>query len=114
VPSCRQKTPANHAAVPPAKKLKSSCGGAKASGKENTAGKNQSGGRQVSLKAAAVCCAGKACVKVRSVSGVPQCDCRGAENKRREEEEFITSGNWRGKHNSLSLGAGAGVAAVLP
>ena len=24
-----------------------------------------------------------------------------------EEEEFITSGNWRGKHNSLSRGAGA-------
>jgi hypothetical protein len=23
------------------------------------------------------------------------------------EEEFITSGNWRGKHNSLSRGAGA-------
>ena len=22
-----------------------------------------------------------------------------------EEEEFITSGNWRGKHNSLSRGA---------
>ena len=26
---------------------------------------------------------------------------------REEEEEFITSGNWRGKHNSLSRGAGA-------
>ena len=25
-----------------------------------------------------------------------------------EEEEFITSGNWSGKHNSLSRGAGAG------
>ena len=24
-----------------------------------------------------------------------------------EEEEFITSGNWRGKHNSLSRDAGA-------
>ena len=24
-----------------------------------------------------------------------------------EEEDFITSGNWRGKHNSLSRGAGA-------
>ena len=72
MPSCRQKPPANHAAVPPAKKLKTSGGGAKASGKENTAGKNQSGGRQVSLKAAAVCCAGKSCVKMRSVSGVPQ------------------------------------------
>ena len=24
-----------------------------------------------------------------------------------EEEEFITSGKWRGKHNSLSRGAGA-------
>ena len=24
-----------------------------------------------------------------------------------EEEVFITSGNWRGKHNSLSRGAGA-------
>jgi hypothetical protein len=24
-----------------------------------------------------------------------------------EDEEFITSGNWRGKHNSLSGGAGA-------
>ena len=24
-----------------------------------------------------------------------------------EEEEFITSSNWRGKHNSLSRGAGA-------
>ena len=24
-----------------------------------------------------------------------------------EEEEFITSGDWRGKHNSLSRGAGA-------
>jgi hypothetical protein len=29
---------------------------------------------------------------------------RGSEE---EEEEFITSGNWRGKHNSLSRGAGA-------
>ena len=29
-------------------------------------------------------------------------------NKEDEEgEEFITSGNWRGKHNSLSRGAGA-------
>jgi hypothetical protein len=27
--------------------------------------------------------------------------------KEEEEEEFITSGNWRGKHNSLSRGAGA-------
>ena len=26
----------------------------------------------------------------------------------KEEEEFITSGDWRGKHNSLSRGAGAG------
>ena len=25
-----------------------------------------------------------------------------------EEEVFITSGNWRGKHNSLSRGASAG------
>ena len=24
-----------------------------------------------------------------------------------EEEEFVTSGNWRGKHNSLSRGTGA-------
>ena len=24
-----------------------------------------------------------------------------------DEEVFITSGNWRGKHNSLSRGAGA-------
>ena len=30
--------------------------------------------------------------------------CTGREE---EEEEFITSGNWRGKHNSLSRGAGA-------
>ena len=29
--------------------------------------------------------------------------CRAEE----EEEEFITSGNWRGKHNSLPRGAGA-------
>ena len=25
-----------------------------------------------------------------------------------EEEEFITRGNWRGKHNSLSRGGGGG------
>jgi hypothetical protein len=27
--------------------------------------------------------------------------------RQEEEEEFITSGNWRGKHISLSRGAGA-------
>jgi hypothetical protein len=31
----------------------------------------------------------------------------GALFEEEEEEEFITSGNWRGKHNSLSRGAGA-------
>ena len=32
----------------------------------------------------------------------------GVRSWREEEEEvFITSGNWRGKHNSLSRGAGA-------
>jgi hypothetical protein len=29
------------------------------------------------------------------------------ERREKEEEEFIASGNWRGKHNSLSRGAGA-------
>ena len=29
------------------------------------------------------------------------------EEEEEEEEEFITIGNWRGKHNSLSRGAGA-------
>ena len=29
------------------------------------------------------------------------------QTRHEEEEEFITSGNWRGKHNSLSRGAGA-------
>ena len=28
-------------------------------------------------------------------------------NQEEEEEQFITSGNWRGKRNSLSRGAGA-------
>ena len=31
----------------------------------------------------------------------------GSKGEEEEEEEFITSGNWRGKHNSLSRGAGA-------
>ena len=29
------------------------------------------------------------------------------EEEEEEEEAIITSGNWRGKHNSLSRGAGA-------
>jgi hypothetical protein len=29
------------------------------------------------------------------------------EEEEEEEEEFISSGNWRDKHNSLSRGAGA-------
>ena len=32
---------------------------------------------------------------------------RVGEREEEEEEVFITSGNWRGKHNSLSRGAGA-------
>ena len=28
--------------------------------------------------------------------------------KTEEEEEFITSGNWKGKHNSLAGGGGGG------
>ena len=36
-------------------------------------------------------------------NGAPRKRCRTSQ----EEEEFITSGNWRGKHNSLSHVAGA-------
>ena len=35
------------------------------------------------------------------------CPCDTFDDAEEEEEEFITSGNWRGKHNSLSRGAGA-------
>ena len=31
----------------------------------------------------------------------------GREGQDDDEEEFIASGNWKGKHNSLSRGAGA-------
>jgi hypothetical protein len=31
----------------------------------------------------------------------------GAGGEEEKDQEFITSGNWRGKHNSLSRGAGA-------
>lgn len=53
--ACAKKTAAQTSAMPPAKKLKT-LGGAKASGKENAAGKNQGGGRQVSGDTVAVHC----------------------------------------------------------
>ena len=40
--------------------------------------------------------------------GPPGKGDRGKEREMEEEEEFITSGNWRGKHNLPSRGAGAG------
>ena len=33
--------------------------------------------------------------------------CRGRGEEEEEKEKFITSGTWRGKHNSLSHGAGS-------
>ena len=39
----------------------------------------------------------------------------GTSSPREEEEEvFITSGNWKGKHNSLSRGAGADHYGIVP
>ena len=48
----------------------------------------------------------------RHISSSPSLSLHGGSRNQRsrrweeEEEEFITSGNWRGKHNSLSRGAG--------
>ena len=41
-------------------------------------------------------------LEVRAVTAVIRLGRRRREGEEEEEEVFITSGNWRGKHNSLS------------